>query len=560
MDHATRVIRLSTRADHAPHKSQVEVEKAYGPLRETPELGLDAGLRAWMGSAAVIKATPRGLLLLYTPAARGELMLEQLRRELAQRKGLLDEVVCTPALLQALQQKAGGPPVSGEALRTVYDSQFRGMVTQAMEQGASDLHFRMRNAGGETQARLYLRLDGELELVDDSMSPQQMHELVAAAYAKSDQKSLAVGEGQFNLQVPLSSFIRLPDLRNVELRFQSAPERYGFDATIRVLNFDGRTANYGDLAALGYLPDQQDMLKEHGHGPGGAVLFSGETGSGKTTALNTLLATHPGVQNRTLYASTLEDPPEGRPPNVSQFAVARSATQGGIGESNPFLSALRVRMRSDGDIVVIGEIRDGATAEMFAQLGMTGHKEYASLHAPSCKGAYERLTSSMMGLPTELVASPDVMGLTVYQTLVPRLCPHCRIPAQTAWADALNRRKLHRLSELGLEPSALFVRNYEGCSRCRKGRSGVQVVAEMFAPNEEQRLLISQGRIPEAFHRWRAGRTAALAEPATGGKTAFEVALYFCQQGLLGVDTLDRVVSRILSYEAVRADGQRSQD
>lgn len=560
MDHAPRVIRLSTRPEPAPHKSLAEVEAAYGPIREAPELGLEAGLRTWMGSAAVIKATPRGLLLLYTPTARGELMLEQLRRELARRKSTLEEAVCTPALLQSLQQKAGGTAGPSEALRTMYDSQFRGMVKQAMEQGASDLHFRMRNGGGESSARLYFRLDGELELIDDSMTPQQLHELVAAAHAKSDQKSLAVGEGQFNLQVPLSSFIRLPDLRNVELRFQSAPERYGFDATIRVLNFEGRTVNYGNLDALGYLPDQQELLEEHGHGPGGAVLFVGETGSGKTTALNTLLATHPGVQSGALYASTLEDPPEGRPPNVSQFAVARSASQGGTGEANPFLSALRVRMRSDGDLVVIGEIRDGATAEMFAQLGMTGHKEYASMHAPSCKGAYERLVSSMMGLPPELVASSDVLALTVYQTLVPRLCPHCRIPAKKAWTSETNRRKLDRLAELGLDRSALFVRNHEGCPHCRKGRRGVQVVAEMFAPDEEQRLLISQGRITEAFYRWRAGRTAALVEPTTRGKTAFEVGLYFCQKGVLGVDTLDQEVSRILSHEVVRAGGHLHKD
>jgi type II secretory ATPase GspE/PulE/Tfp pilus assembly ATPase PilB-like protein len=353
----------------------------------------------------------------------------------------------------------------------------------------------------------------------------------------------------------MASFIRIPDARNVELRFQSAPERYGVDVAIRVLNYDGKIGDRPDIAALGYLPDQIALLREYGHGPGGGVIFAGQTGSGKTTALNALVASHPDVRAGTAYAATLEDPPEGRPPNVSQFAVARSADRGGTGDDNPFVAGLRVRMRSDGDILIMGEIRDSATAEIFAQLGMSGHKVFASFHAGSCRGSYERLLSRLMGLSHEVVASADVIGLTVFQQLVPRLCPRCRVPARDAWNAPEERNRLARLEAMGVGAELLFVRNTQGCASCNRGRVGVQVVAELFAPDDAQRLLLAAGSIGAAFRTWRGKRDVDLLSATTRGKTAFEVALHFAASGVIGIDTVDGLVGRISTYEEPRTDG-----
>jgi type II secretory ATPase GspE/PulE/Tfp pilus assembly ATPase PilB-like protein len=269
--------------------------------------------------------------------------------------------------------------------------------------------------------------------------------------------------------------------------------------------------------------------------------------------LNALISTHPRVVDGTAYASTLEDPPEGRPPGVSQFAVARSAISGGTGDANPFVAALRVRMRSDGDLIAVGEIRDSSTAEMFAQISMTGHKAFASLHAASSKGAYERLVSPMMGLSAETVGSEDVLALVVFQKLVPRLCPHCRIPARKAWTSEEQAMRLARLEkDFGLDCSGVYVRNHAGCPHCRAGRKGVQVVAEMFSPSEHQRTLISEGRIAKAFQDWRRSRKSGMDSPEMHGKTAFEVGLYFVSRGIVGADTLDEQVGRILQHEVVK--------
>ena len=546
-------------------RSLDEFRQRYGEFAPyTERLPLDPGFDVWMASSAIVlRLADRqpGVLLASIASVRSGVMLAQLRAKLRQASGEIDECTISAQLLQHLRElttRSGDAALAEGGERrgrgTIYDAQFRELVERAIGSGASDIHFRLRNDGGESRGDVLLRIDGELELALQ-MSPGQMHELVAAAYAKSDANSLAEGEGQFNARRAMASFIRIPDARHVELRFQSAPERYGVDVAIRVLNYDGKVGDRPDIAALGYLPDQIALLREYGHGPGGGVIFAGQTGSGKTTALNALVASHPDVHAGTAYAATLEDPPEGRPPNVSQFAVARSAERGGTGDDNPFVAGLRVRMRSDGDILVMGEIRDSATAEIFAQLGMSGHKVFASFHAGSCRGSYERLVSRLMGLSHEVVASADVIGLTVFQQLVPKLCPHCRIPARQAWTGPDARNRLARLAALGVDAELLFVRNTQGCSACNRGRIGVQVVAEMFAPDDAQRLLLAAGRVGEAFRSWRRRREADLLSASTSGKSAFEVALHFAARGVIGIDTVDGIVGRISTYEEQHADG-----
>lgn len=553
-----KVIRLSGQVSQTVESSEVLTQK-YGRLRPAQGLKLDPALLRRVAPVSLVLETAEGhIVLLRTPASKGDAAVEQLRARLRDFADLSEEFCAT----NVIQQMSGEPSSGGSSVHTplvsstLHDSLFREIVASAIEEGASDIHVRVRNAGGEDSAKIFFRVDSELEQTKYSMTPRQAHEVVAAGFAKSDARSLATGEGQFNLQIPLSSFIRIPDLKNVELRFQSAPERYGFDVTIRVLNYDKKLKS-STISDLGYTKDQERVLLEHGHGPGGAVLFVGETGSGKTTAMNALISSHPRVVDGTAYASTLEDPPEGRPANVSQFAVARSANMGGTGDANPFVSALRVRMRSDGDLIAVGEIRDSSSAEMFAQVAMTGHKAFASLHAASAKGAFERLVSPLMGLASETVGSEDVLGLVVFQKLVPKLCPHCRIPVKSGWAKSdYGLEKLTRLEkDFGLDVSGVYLRNHAGCPHCKGGRKGVQVVAEMFSPSEKQRVLIADGHISKAFVDWRRSRKAGMTNPDMHGKTAFEVGLYFVSKGQVGADTLDETVGRILQQEILPGGG-----
>lgn len=518
-----------------------------------------AGQPDWYRThTAVIESRSTGTaVLLYIGVARGSVLLQQRRRDLGRVHPNFQEAVIPASLLAAVYDLAAvannsastDPSLITRQSATVTDKQFEEICLRAIEQNASDIHLRVRNDGGESSGQVLFRIDGELELFQE-IEPKKLLELISAAYAKSDAKSIAEGQGQWSPSRPYGSFIRIEKVRNVELRFQSNSERYGADAVLRVLNYEGRSEVTGDLRSSGYLPSQIELLEEAGYGPGGSVLMIGETGSGKTTSLTALIRNHQGLVSQRLYAAAVEDPPEGRPKNLSQFPVARSAETGGKGAQNPFTTALRALMRMDGDVILLGEIRDGATAEMWQELCLTGHKIYATFHAPSSIGGIERLCSSLMGLHPETVASSDVLSLAAFQKLVPRLCPDCRVLATTDGAFA--PKKLRALESLGVDPEGTYVRYPPGCGKCRGGKKGVQVIAEMFNPKTEQRRLIAAGKFSEAFYSWRETRgDTPFTSPEVQGKTAFEVGLYFASQGIIGVDTLDQVVDRILAHDLV---------
>jgi type II secretory ATPase GspE/PulE/Tfp pilus assembly ATPase PilB-like protein len=202
-------------------------------------------------------------------------------------------------------------------------------------------------------------------------------------------------------------------------------------------------------------------------------------------------------------------------------------------------------MRMDVDLIVLGEIRDAETAHVWQELNLTGHKLYATLHAPSAFGAIDRLTSRLMGLLPEAVAGPDMLACIVYQKLLPRLCPHCRIPAREAWgSDPALAARLDAYRTLQLEPDRFFVRNRHGCPHCRAGAKGVIVVAETLEPTARQRELIADAKLIDAANDWRAQRAARFDEPVTLGKTIAEVALYHVVEGVLAIDTVEEQLGR----------------
>ncbi|MCM0608028.1 MAG: Flp pilus assembly complex ATPase component TadA [Ideonella sp. WA131b] len=529
----------------------------FGDTADTRGL-LSPAERELMAGAMVCLLLPRARgsrsrrqgVLVYLPTVRGTVALQAFRLALGSRHkvditaehlievGALSELTARPTNVAERREKTAG---------TVFDRHIEAWILGAIQLNASDIHIRVRDsavAGAESE-RSYVgfRVDGEI-VIQEYLNPREAYQLVGALYAKCDGRSVARGEGAFQPGFRQAGFIRMPpSVRSAELRFQSAPERYGFDAVLRLLNYDGKALASNDFVQLGYLPDQIDLLVRHGHGPGGSVLFVGETGSGKTTSMTALLATHPGIVAGRQFAATVEDPPEGRILNVSQFPVPRSAESAAA--ENPFVPALRSLMRMDVDLIVLGEIRDAETAHVWQELNLTGHKLYATLHAPSAFGAIDRLTSRLMGLLPEAVAGPDMLACIVYQKLLPRLCPHCRIPAREAWgSDPALAARLDAYRTLQLDPDRFFVRNRHGCPHCRAGAKGVIVVAETLEPTARQRELIADAKLIDAANDWRAQRAARFDEPVTLGKTIAEVALYHVVEGVLAIDTVEEQLGR----------------
>jgi type II secretory ATPase GspE/PulE/Tfp pilus assembly ATPase PilB-like protein len=184
--------------------------------------------------------------------------------------------------------------------------------------------------------------------------------------------------------------------------------QFGETLNLRILN---REATFIDLNRLGLSPDHRRLLEDMILLPYGMILFTGPTGSGKTTSLYATLA---HINNDKRKVITLEDPIEYRIEGITQMQMDSRA---GLG----FASGLRSVLRHDPDIVLVGEIRDSETADIAVSAALTGHLVFSTLHTNDSVGALTRLLD--MGVEPYLVAS--ALEGAVAQRLMRSICPQC---------------------------------------------------------------------------------------------------------------------------------------
>ena len=255
----------------------------------------------------------------------------------------------------------------------------------------------------------------------------------------------------------------------VEMRLSTLPTAFGEKMVMRI--FDPETAVKG-VAALGFGAHEAGAWKELIQRPHGIILVTGPTGSGKTT---TLYSTLKSLANEEVNVCTIEDPIEMIEPAFNQTQVQAALDLG-------FAEGLRALMRQDPDIIMIGEIRDLATAEMAIQAALTGHLVFSTLHTNDAVGAVTRLAD--LGVPPYLI-SATVIGVLA-QRLVRTLCAACKVRD-----DATTRETLDEICK----PWRLSggVRPYKpvGCLECRhtgfRGRAGLY---ELLLMNEAARASV----------------------------------------------------------------------
>jgi type IV pilus assembly protein PilB len=343
-----------------------------------------------------------------------------------------------------------------------------GIVAQAVEQGASDLH--LSPEGNELRVRF--RIDGVLH--DSATVPRRMVSgVISRVKIMSD---LDIAERR----VPQDGRVGLSiDGHHVDLRVVTLPSVHGESIVMRILDQSSGTV---DLGGLGMAEHERERFRHAIHQAYGAVLVTGPTGSGKSTSLYAALAE---INTPEKNIITIEDPVERQVSGVTQVQINPKA---GL----TFANGLRAMMRADPDIIMVGEIRDRETAQIAVEAALTGHLVLSTLHTNDAPTALTRLIE--MGIEPFLVAS--AIDCIVAQRLARTLCHHCK--ARTILSAAV-------LRDHGFQ-TGYDLEAYEpvGCGRCGgsgyKGRIGLY---EVMPVTEEIRTL--------AIERASADRVAAVA-------------------------------------------------
>lgn len=329
------------------------------------------------------------------------------------------------------------------------------MLTEAIQQGASDIHFEPY----EEHLRVRYRIDGILQ---DRHSPAQEFQAQLLTRIKVMAK-LDIAEHR----LPQDGRIKLKmGRREIDFRVSTVPVAGGERIVLRILDKGNVILGMDKLGMLSETFAQFNKLIAL---PEGIILVTGPTGSGKTTTLYSAICE---IYTNETNIMTIEDPVEYNLKGIAQISVQPKIKLS-------FATGLRHILRQDPDIIMIGEIRDAETAEISIQASLTGHLVLSTLHTNDAPSAITRLVD--MGVEPYLLSS-TIVGVLA-QRLLRRICPHCKEPYHPTDDE---------LQSLGIKRKAgqTFYHGV-GCNECfgtgYKGRHGIY---EMMVINNELRKQI----------------------------------------------------------------------
>ncbi|MFZ5817982.1 MAG: GspE/PulE family protein [Bacillota bacterium] len=490
------------------------------PFIPNPEIQMEAGVAALVSEelAKKYRAVPirlEGNSLVVAMAdplnflAIDDISLSSGRRV---KPAVSPEKAIQRALLKAYALKAssqGPEPSPIETAPRTYDLEeadesgivriVNNLVAQALGMRATDIHIEPV----EHQVRVRFRVDGLLTegtpLPKSALNPVLSRIKVMAGMDIAERRIPQDGRIEVEMQG-----------RRLDLRVNTVPSIYGEKVAIRILD---RSAALMGLGELGLTDDVLAQLRAILAKPHGLFLVTGPTGSGKTT---TLMAALTEINHAYRQILTIEDPVEYYLAGVNQVQVNPKA---GL----TFATGLRAFLRQDPDVIMVGEIRDGETADIAVRAALTGHLVLSTLHTNTAAGAPGRLTD--MGVEPFLLAS-SLSGVLA-QRLVRQLCQRCKEAYQPDREDP----DYPLLEAAGLT-NVPFYRPH-GCGHCdQTGYAGRLALVELLQVNGEVRELITR-RAP-------ATEIAAAARQA-GMRSLWQDGLLKAWKGLTTLDQVKRV-------------------
>ena len=315
--------------------------------------------------------------------------------ELVSRAGE-DEV----ELLEEIGEEAGELAEEAQAASVV--RLVNQLLLEALAQNASDVHIEPQ----EDRLSIRFRVDGMLRVQPVPPEINQFYSAIVTRLKIMARLNIA------EKRLPQDGRIKLRvSGREIDVRVSVIPMLYGEGVVLRLLD---RQRMIFDLNNVGMPPGVAETFRELISLPHGIILVTGPTGSGKTTTLYSALNE---IKNPAIKIITVEDPVEYHLEGINQIQVHSK-----IGLT--FAAGLRSILRHDPDVILIGEIRDGETAQSAIQASLTGHLVFSTLHTNDAPGAFTRLID--MGVEPYLVAS--TLEGVLAQRLVRILCPECKEP------------------------------------------------------------------------------------------------------------------------------------
>jgi type IV pilus assembly protein PilB len=369
-------------------------------------------------------------------------------------------------------------------------------LAQAIEDGASDIHFEPQ----EDDMIVRARIDGVTRPV--ALIPKQMQLGVVSRLKIMGNLDIAERRAPQDGRVSIR-FHGNP----LDLRMAIMPTTYGEQVVLRIMH---RAVSKPDLGELGMTDAAREHFEKAIRQPYGAVVVCGPTGSGKTTTLYTALhlLNDPGH-----VVMTIEDPVEDQIRGINHIEISPKS---GL----TFARGLRTILRSDPDVLLVGEIRDEETAAIAMQAGMTGHLVLTTVHAHNAASAIERLKD--MGVEPGLLA--NAVNCIVAQRLARRLCTDCR---ESYWPTDEELEAMGMLERKG----EIYLHHSKGCGRCvGTGYRGRVALYEVMPVTSEIRLLVG-APTDQIFD-------AAVREGMT---TLRQDGMRLCLEGVSSLDEIHRV-------------------
>jgi type IV pilus assembly protein PilB len=324
------------------------------------------------------------------------------------------------------------------------------LLYNAVRENASDIHIEP----DDKKLRIRYRVDGRL--YERMNPPYQMHSAIVSRIKIMAELDIA------QRRLPQDGGIHvLMEGRPIDLRVSVMPANFGEKVVIRIIDPQKVLFN---LESLGFTYENLQRFRELIQSPNGIVLVTGPTGSGKNTTLYAALAE---LNSEEVNICAVEDPVECNMAGINQFQVNENA-------GFQFSTALRSLLRQDPDIIMVGEIRDEATANIAVQAALTGHLVLSTLHTNDALGAVTRLLD--LNVAPYLVSASLIAALA--QRLVRKICPACK----TEYKPSGSIKKV--VEKLGGEIQKFY--RGVGCKKCRNtGYVGRIAIHELFVPNEK---------------------------------------------------------------------------